>query len=90
MVRMLDILAEYMSLRGFQFQRLDGSTKSELRQQAMDRSKKVYSDSKKEVQKLIKDRERKREGGGGEGMRKRRMCRNSIYLLKGKNEVVGQ
>lgn len=36
MVRMLDILAEYMSLRGFQFQRLDGSTKSELRQQAMD------------------------------------------------------
>ncbi|PSR90154.1 Protein CHROMATIN REMODELING like [Actinidia chinensis var. chinensis] len=36
MVRMLDILAEYLSLRGFQFQRLDGSTKSELRQQAMD------------------------------------------------------
>lgn len=36
MVRMLDILAEYMSLRGFQFQRLDGSTKAELRQQAMD------------------------------------------------------
>jgi len=36
MVRMLDILAQYMSLRGFQFQRLDGSTKSELRQQAMD------------------------------------------------------
>ncbi|KAK8637634.1 hypothetical protein V6N13_136108 [Hibiscus sabdariffa] len=36
MVKMLDILAEYMSLRGFQFQRLDGSTKSELRQQAMD------------------------------------------------------
>ncbi|XVF19340.1 hypothetical protein REPUB_Repub11eG0102300 [Reevesia pubescens] len=36
MVRMLDILAVYMSLRGFQFQRLDGSTKSELRQQAMD------------------------------------------------------
>lgn len=33
---MLDILAEYMSLRGFQFQRLDGSTKAELRQQAMD------------------------------------------------------
>jgi len=25
-----------MSLRGFQFQRLDGSTKAELRQQAMD------------------------------------------------------
>ncbi|XP_028060235.1 protein CHROMATIN REMODELING 5 isoform X2 [Camellia sinensis] len=36
MVRMLDILAEYLSLRGFQFQRLDGSTKAELRQQAMD------------------------------------------------------
>ncbi|XP_059429432.1 protein CHROMATIN REMODELING 5 isoform X1 [Corylus avellana] len=36
MVRMLDILAEYMSLRGFQFQRLDGSTKAELRHQAMD------------------------------------------------------
>uniref|UniRef100_A0A2P2MEX3 Protein CHROMATIN REMODELING 5 n=1 Tax=Rhizophora mucronata TaxID=61149 RepID=A0A2P2MEX3_RHIMU len=36
MVRMLDILAGYMSLRGFQFQRLDGSTKAELRQQAMD------------------------------------------------------
>ncbi|XP_062076253.1 protein CHROMATIN REMODELING 5-like [Humulus lupulus] len=35
MVRMLDILAEYMSHRGFQFQRLDGSTKVELRQQAM-------------------------------------------------------
>ncbi|XP_048228059.1 protein CHROMATIN REMODELING 5 isoform X2 [Ricinus communis] len=36
MVRLLDILAEYLSLRGFQFQRLDGSTKAELRQQAMD------------------------------------------------------
>uniref|UniRef100_A0A7N0TB68 Protein CHROMATIN REMODELING 5 n=2 Tax=Kalanchoe fedtschenkoi TaxID=63787 RepID=A0A7N0TB68_KALFE len=36
MVRMLDILAEYMSLRGFQFQRLDGSTKAELRHQAME------------------------------------------------------
>ncbi|KAK4780663.1 hypothetical protein SAY87_016769 [Trapa incisa] len=36
MVRMLDIMAEYMSHRGFQFQRLDGSTKAELRQQAMD------------------------------------------------------
>ncbi|KAI5418373.1 Protein CHROMATIN REMODELING 5 [Lathyrus oleraceus] len=33
---MLDILAQYLSLRGFQFQRLDGSTKSELRQQAME------------------------------------------------------
>ncbi|KAL0390776.1 UNVERIFIED_CONTAM: protein CHROMATIN REMODELING 5 [Sesamum calycinum] len=36
MVRMLDLLAEYLSLKGFQFQRLDGSTKAELRQQAMD------------------------------------------------------
>lgn len=36
MVKMLDILADYMSLRGFQYQRLDGSTKAELRQQAMD------------------------------------------------------
>ncbi|CAL1403659.1 unnamed protein product [Linum trigynum] len=36
MVRMLDILAEYMSHRGFQFQRLDGSTKAELRHQAME------------------------------------------------------
>jgi chromodomain-helicase-DNA-binding protein 1 len=36
MVRMLDILADYLSLRGFQFQRLDGSTRAELRQQAME------------------------------------------------------
>lgn len=36
MVRMLDIVAEYLSLRGFQYQRLDGSTKAELRQQAME------------------------------------------------------
>ncbi|CAN1170496.1 Protein CHROMATIN REMODELING 5 [Linum perenne] len=36
MVRMLDILAEYMKLRGFQFQRLDGSTKAEMRHQAME------------------------------------------------------
>jgi hypothetical protein len=36
MVKMLDILADYMSLRGFQFQRLDGSTRAELRQQAME------------------------------------------------------
>ncbi|XP_038972966.1 protein CHROMATIN REMODELING 5 isoform X1 [Phoenix dactylifera] len=36
MVRMLDILAEYLSLRGFQFQRLDGSTRADLRQQAME------------------------------------------------------
>ncbi|KAL8480023.1 hypothetical protein ACS0TY_026817 [Phlomoides rotata] len=36
MVRMLDLLAEYLSHKGFQFQRLDGSTKAELRHQAMD------------------------------------------------------
>ncbi|KZV56479.1 protein CHROMATIN REMODELING 5 [Dorcoceras hygrometricum] len=36
MVRMLDLLAEYLSIKGFQFQRLDGSTKAELRQQAME------------------------------------------------------
>ncbi|XP_073053999.1 protein CHROMATIN REMODELING 5-like isoform X2 [Primulina eburnea] len=36
MVRMLDLLSEYLSIKGFQFQRLDGSTKAELRQQAMD------------------------------------------------------
>ncbi|CAM6102358.1 unnamed protein product [Calypogeia fissa] len=36
MVKMLDILANYMSLRGFQFQRLDGSTRAELRHQAME------------------------------------------------------
>ncbi|KAM7497109.1 hypothetical protein LguiA_021523 [Lonicera macranthoides] len=36
MVRMLDILAEYLSFKGFKYQRLDGSTKAELRHQAMD------------------------------------------------------
>ncbi|CAN6176516.1 unnamed protein product [Urochloa humidicola] len=36
MVKMLDILAEYLSLRGFQFQRLDGSTRADLRHQAME------------------------------------------------------
>ncbi|KAG0489597.1 hypothetical protein HPP92_006460 [Vanilla planifolia] len=36
MVRMLDILAEYLKLRGFQFQRLDGSTRADLRHQAME------------------------------------------------------
>ena len=36
MVRMLDILSEYLSLRGFQFQRLDGSTRADLRHQAME------------------------------------------------------
>ncbi|CAI7859895.1 unnamed protein product [Closterium sp. NIES-54] len=33
---MLDILADYLALRGFQFQRLDGSTRADLRQQAME------------------------------------------------------
>ncbi|KAI3695733.1 hypothetical protein L1987_78733 [Smallanthus sonchifolius] len=36
MVKMLDILAEYLSIKGFKFQRLDGSTKSEVRHQAME------------------------------------------------------
>lgn len=36
MVRMLDILAEYLSFRGFKFQRLDGSTRADLRHQAME------------------------------------------------------
>ncbi|EFA77354.1 chromo domain-containing protein [Heterostelium album PN500] len=37
MVRMLDILADYLKGRGFLFQRLDGSTSREKRSQAMDR-----------------------------------------------------
>ncbi|XP_076904206.1 protein CHROMATIN REMODELING 5-like isoform X1 [Bidens hawaiensis] len=36
MVKMLDILAEYLSIKGFKYQRLDGSTKSEVRHQAME------------------------------------------------------
>ncbi|KAF6167561.1 hypothetical protein GIB67_031762 [Kingdonia uniflora] len=36
MVRMLDILADYLSFRGFQYQRLDGSTRADLRHQAME------------------------------------------------------
>ncbi|KAF7120191.1 hypothetical protein RHSIM_Rhsim13G0125100 [Rhododendron simsii] len=36
MVRMLDLVAEYLSLRGFQYQRLDVSTEAELCQQAME------------------------------------------------------
>lgn len=36
MVRMLDILAEYLQRRHFSFQRLDGSIKGELRKQALD------------------------------------------------------
>uniref|UniRef100_A0A673G8K7 Chromodomain-helicase-DNA-binding protein 2-like n=1 Tax=Sinocyclocheilus rhinocerous TaxID=307959 RepID=A0A673G8K7_9TELE len=36
MVRMLDILAEYLSLNRYPFQRLDGSIKGEIRKQALD------------------------------------------------------
>lgn len=36
MVRMLDILAEYLQLRHFPFQRLDGGIKGEIRRQALD------------------------------------------------------
>uniref|UniRef100_A0A3Q3AI83 Chromodomain helicase DNA binding protein 1 n=1 Tax=Kryptolebias marmoratus TaxID=37003 RepID=A0A3Q3AI83_KRYMA len=36
MVRMLDILAEYLRCRQFLFQRLDGSIKGEMRKQALD------------------------------------------------------
>ncbi|KAJ3195623.1 hypothetical protein HK101_011623 [Irineochytrium annulatum] len=36
MVRMLDILSDYLLLRGFQYQRLDGSTNSESRKRAME------------------------------------------------------
>lgn len=36
MVRMLDILSEYLQLRHFPFQRLDGGIKGELRKQALD------------------------------------------------------
>ncbi|KAI1296747.1 Chromodomain-helicase-DNA-binding protein 2 [Halotydeus destructor] len=36
MVRMLDILGDYLSLRRFAFQRLDGSIKGEIRKQALD------------------------------------------------------
>lgn len=36
MVRMLDILAEYLQYRRFPFQRLDGSIKGEVRRQALD------------------------------------------------------
>lgn len=36
MVRMLDLLAEYLQYRRFPFQRLDGSIKGEVRRQALD------------------------------------------------------
>ncbi|CAL5085231.1 unnamed protein product [Urochloa decumbens] len=44
MVKMLDILAEYLSIRGFQFQRLDGSTRADLRHQAMEHFNALGSD----------------------------------------------
>lgn len=36
MVRVLDIISDYMRLRGFQHQRLDGSTPAAARHQAME------------------------------------------------------
>jgi chromodomain-helicase-DNA-binding protein 1 len=36
MVRMLDILTDYMNYRGFTFQRLDGGTNSEARKRSME------------------------------------------------------
>ncbi|CAH8588303.1 unnamed protein product [Heterobilharzia americana] len=36
MVRMLDLIADYLILRGWGFQRLDGSIRGELRKQALD------------------------------------------------------
>lgn len=36
MVRVLDIMSEYMRARGYQFQRLDGSTPAHLRHRAME------------------------------------------------------
>ncbi|KAJ3312803.1 hypothetical protein HDU76_002791 [Blyttiomyces sp. JEL0837] len=36
MVRMLDILTDYLTLRGYQYQRLDGSTNSEKRKRSME------------------------------------------------------
>ncbi|KAJ3105782.1 hypothetical protein HK100_003822, partial [Physocladia obscura] len=36
MVRLLDILQDYLSMSGYRFQRLDGSTNSEARKRAMD------------------------------------------------------
>lgn len=35
MVRMLDIMTDYMSLRGYQYQRLDGMVSSEARKRAI-------------------------------------------------------
>ncbi|KAH8872272.1 Chromodomain-helicase-DNA-binding protein 1 [Schistosoma japonicum] len=36
MVRMLDLIADYLNLRGWGFQRLDGSIRGEVRKQALD------------------------------------------------------
>ncbi len=44
MVRMLDILAEYLQMRRFPFQRLDGSIKGEIRRQALDHFNKEDSE----------------------------------------------
>ncbi|XP_023733259.1 protein CHROMATIN REMODELING 5 [Lactuca sativa] len=44
MVKMLDILAEYLSIKGFKYQRLDGSTKAEARHQAMEHFNATGSD----------------------------------------------
>lgn len=44
MVRMLDVLAEYLQLRRFPFQRLDGSIKGEIRRQALDHFNKEDSE----------------------------------------------
>ncbi|KAI3707690.1 hypothetical protein L6452_26319 [Arctium lappa] len=44
MVKMLDILAEYLSIKGFKYQRLDGSTKAEVRHQAMEHFNALGSD----------------------------------------------
>lgn len=44
MVRMLDIIAEYLQFRRFPFQRLDGSIKGEIRRQALDHFNKEDSE----------------------------------------------
>jgi hypothetical protein len=44
MVRMLDIIAEYLKFRRFPFQRLDGSIKGEIRRQALDHFNKEDSE----------------------------------------------
>lgn len=43
MVRVLDIISDYMRLRGFQHQRLDGSTPAAARHQAMEHFNKPES-----------------------------------------------